>query len=92
MSTTPSSQRNHPGLPYAVGAVLLHLKSARHYQVVCGPRECCIEAGRVPAYAYRLAGPAGSADPMLWIRPATEMEDGRFVPVMPGPGDSHGPC
>lgn len=69
------------GRPFAVGAVLLHVRSGRRYEVLWGPDQCCIEAGRVPAYAYHLHGPAGLADPMVWIRPAAEMEDGRFVPV-----------
>lgn len=75
--------------PFAVGAVLLHRKSGRRYQVVLGPDQCCIEAGRVPAYAYRLEGAAGQGDPLVWIRPASEMEDGRFVPVDPANDGAH---
>jgi hypothetical protein len=67
--------------PFPVGTVLLHCKSGRHYEVLLGPAECSIEAGRVPAYAYRLHAAAGTGDPMVWVRPACEMEDGRFVPV-----------
>lgn len=79
-----------PGPPFAIGAVMLHVRSGRCYEVLWGPAHCCIEAGRVPAYAYRLHGPAGLADPMVWIRPAAEMEDGRFVPVSSGGADGEG--
>jgi hypothetical protein len=72
---------------FAIGAVLLHVRSGRRYEVLWGPGQCCIEAGRTPAYAYRLHGPAGLADPMVWIRPAAEMEDGRFVPAPGGACD-----
>jgi len=75
-----------PASHFAVGAVLLHRKSARRYQVLHGPDLCCIEAGRVPAYAYRLHAPEGAGDPMVWVRPAAEMEDGRFVVVAQATG------
>ena len=75
---------------FPVGAVLLHVRSGRRYEVLWGPGQCCIEADRTPAYAYRLHGPAGLADPMVWIRPAAEMEDGRFVPVSGGTSDGEG--
>lgn len=44
------------------------------YVVVHTPDECRIEAGNVPAYMYR---PLGELEP-LWVRPQSEMEDGRF--------------
>ena len=75
---------------FAIGAVLLHVRSGRRYEVLWGPGQCCIEADRSPAYAYRLHGPAGLTDPMVWIRPAAEMEDGRFVPVPGGACDGEG--
>ncbi len=70
-----------PDRAFAVGALLLHRKTGRRYEVLWGPQHCCIEAGRVPAYAYRLYAHAADADadPTVWVRPAAEMEDGRFV-------------
>jgi hypothetical protein len=64
---------------FKTGDVLRHLKTDRLYQVLLGPDVCCIEADRAPAYAYRLEMDATAADPTVWIRPAVEMEDGRFV-------------
>ena len=62
---------------FQTGDVLLHHKTGRRYEVLMGPDVCRIEADRAPAYAYRLAG-AGATDPTVWVRPAAEMEDGRF--------------
>ena len=59
--------------------VLLHLKTGRRYLVLIGPDVCRIEADRSPAYAYRLADAQAAADRTVWIRPAAEMEDGRFA-------------
>ncbi len=69
--------------------MVLHVRSARHYQIVFGPQRCCLEAGRVPAYAYRLHVPGSGGDPMVWVRNAAEMEDGRFERVLPDPGGHH---
>jgi len=56
-------------------AVVRH-RNGTEYIVVQTPNTCRIEAGNVPAYAYKekLYGP----DNKFWIRPQTEMEDGRF--------------
>lgn len=68
-------------MPFHPGQVLLHRKTARRYQVLLAPDVCRLEADRSPAYAYRLHGEAGLADPTVWVRCASEMEDGRFEPV-----------
>lgn len=64
------------------GAVVRH-RNGTEYLIEATPRICRIEAGAVPAYAYkeRMYRPGGR----LWVRPQTEMEDGRFVLVDGGP-------
>lgn len=63
-------------------AVVRH-RNGTEYLIVATPRDCRIEAGAVPAYAYkeRMYRPGGR----LWVRPQAEMEDGRFVLVDGGP-------
>lgn len=58
-------------------AVVRH-RNGTEYIVVQTPDTCRIEAGDVPAYAYRENGPQIWTRPQIWIRPQTEMEDGRF--------------
>ncbi len=56
---------------FSAGDHLRHRKGGL-YVVEITPDQCRIEAGAVPAYVYR------AADGLRWVRPQTEMEDGRF--------------
>lgn len=65
------------------GSLVRHRKGTE-YRVEATPLTCRIEAGAVPAYAYRECRPGAR----LWVRPQAEMEDGRFVLVRKGAVDS----
>ena len=62
---------------YREGDKLLHVRSGKAC-VVLGA--CYIEKNAVPAYMYHEAGQM-----VLFVRPQSEMEDGRFTPVIPRP-------
>ena len=68
-----------PPMKFQPQDVLLHVKTQRRYQVLFGPDVCRLEADGAPAYAYRLHAATHAADPTIWVRVASEMEDGRFV-------------
>lgn len=55
--------------------IVRHVKTGNLYYIVATPDTCRIEADNSEAYAYEeLAG----QDKKLWVRPKSEMEDGRF--------------
>lgn len=54
------------------GNLVRHVKSGNEYTVLLTPDTTKIEADATPAYAY-------SDGEATWIRPQSEMEDGRFV-------------
>lgn len=49
------------------------------YQVLNTPDLCAIEATVEPAYIYAETGDILDGFPEIWIRPQSEMEDGRFT-------------
>lgn len=53
------------------GMEVRHVKSGRHYTVVC---EAMIEATLMPVVVYR-----AESDQTIWVRPTEEFCDGRFV-------------
>ena len=86
MSEQPLAEpvaRARPAMRFQTGAVVLHLKTGRRYQILMGPDVCRIEADRSPAYAYRLEDALADGDATVWVRPAAEMEDGRFAVCAP---------
>lgn len=62
---------------------IVHVKTGKHYGIVGTPDQYRIEATNQPAYAYReyitLANGEIETGKRVWVRPQTEMEDGRFV-------------
>lgn len=60
---------------FEVGDVIKHLKTGSSYLVTGTPARLVIEATMEPAYTYRQAN---GNDDRIWVRPQTEMEDGRF--------------
>lgn len=64
---------------YPRGSIVRHRKTKRRYRVVSDPEICRIEATDTPAYAYELE--ENHLDQRIWIRPQSEMEDGRFAIV-----------
>lgn len=63
--------------PFPVGSKLVHKKSGGHYRLLAYGR---IEATLEPCATYSSIPPEGSEDPVLtWVRPLSEMFDGRFV-------------
>lgn len=63
-------------MKFQVGDTVVHRKGGR-YVIHIGPDRLKIEATNEPAYCYAPEG-AGVND-THWIRPQTEMEDGRFT-------------
>lgn len=59
---------------FAIGSRVKHVKTGNFYRIIYTPDEARIESGAVPAYIY-------SDTVCLWVRPQSEMEDGRFVAV-----------
>ncbi len=57
---------------FHVGDLVLHKKTGNVYTVIDIPTNVRIEAGNVPAYVYR------AITLQSWVRPQSEMEDGRF--------------
>lgn len=54
-----------------------HVKTGGVYRIVAPPTILRIEATNAPAYAYRKEDESSG---IVWVRPQSEMEDGRFVP------------
>jgi len=69
-ATNYPSSKSHP-FRFAVGTRLRHVKSGGNY-VILG--FATIEATLTPAYVYRSLQTNDD-----WVRPQSEMEDGRFV-------------
>ena len=75
---------NHPRAEYSHhigdrpsdGEIYRHIKTGRLYQVVCLG---LIESDQVMAVVYR-----SLVDDVVWIRPLTEFNDGRFEFVKKG--------
>lgn len=65
-------------------SIVRHTKGTE-YIVIETPVTCRIERGNVPAYAYRERYYVQDGGNKLWVRPKSEMEDGRFVMVDSGP-------
>lgn len=57
------------------GQRVRHVATGRVYRIVDLPARCRIEATGAPAYSYCLAF---EPEITLWVRPQSEMEDGRF--------------
>ena len=58
--------------------VLLHKKTQRRYRILIAADTCRLEADGAPAYVYSLEDSGLVSDPTVWVRIASEMEDGRF--------------
>lgn len=63
-------------MKFHVGSRVLHVRSGKEYLIMEGPARLRIEDGAVPAYMYRPYW--FTEDGTIWVRPAMEMEDGRF--------------
>lgn len=66
------------------GSVVRHRKGTE-YVIVETPQVCRIEAGNIPAYAYRERHYDPTGGNRMWVRPQAEMEDGRFDMIDGGP-------
>jgi len=55
---------------------VVHVKTEKLYEILSTPDKCFIENGAVPAYAYTSL--EEGINPRIWVRPQSEMEDGRF--------------
>lgn len=64
------------------GSVVRH-RNGTEYIIHETPDQCRIEAENTPAYAYKARW--YTSDNRLWVRPQSEMEDGRFVMTDGGP-------
>ncbi len=62
------------------GERIRHTTTGAVYRIVDLPSRCRIAAPAEPAYSYCLAR---DPDITLWVRPQTEVEDGRFESVQP---------
>ena len=69
------------GMKFEIDDVLVHRKTGRRYRILIGADLCRLEASGEPAYAYRLDDAQAVGDLTVWVRVASEMEDGRFEPV-----------
>jgi hypothetical protein len=68
--------------------LVTHRKTENVYMVVLGPQDgVALEATGEPAYVYQRFFKV--EDPRLWVRSATEMEDGRFEFKQ---NSTHGAC
>lgn len=63
---------------FPLGSLVRHVKTGNQYIIAATPNVMVIEKDMVPAYAYREKW-AGSH---CFVRPQTEMEDGRFEKVI----------
>jgi len=66
------------GVKFFPGDKIINVASLIQYLVVMAPDKVKIEATNEPAYLYT---PLDVPPYIWWVRPATEMEDGRFVRV-----------
>jgi hypothetical protein len=64
---------------FIAGDVLVHQKTNRKYRVLISADVCRLEANGAPAYAYQLDDAIALGDQTIWVRAASEMEDGRFL-------------
>lgn len=62
----------HP--KFEAGSIVKHLKSGNLYLILHS--NCFIEASLTPAYVYK-----SFKDEIVWVRPYSEFEDGRFTLV-----------
>lgn len=58
---------------FGLGQIIKHIKSGGEYIVRGLPDKYRIESSNAPAYAYE-----SLEDGVVWVRPQSEMEDGRF--------------
>ncbi len=65
-------------MKFSVGDVLSHKKTGRHYRILVAADVCRLEADGAAAYAYTLKDAEVLGDRTIWVRVASEMEDGRF--------------
>lgn len=63
---------------FTINQKILHVKTGNIYTIKGLPAHYRIEATNVPAYAYL---DEYESEDKIWIRPQTEMEDGRFESV-----------
>jgi hypothetical protein len=63
--------KRYPSFP--IGAKVLHIRSGKTYEILSTPDIVRIESVNIPAYAYK-----AKHDTIIWVRPQSEMEDGRF--------------
>lgn len=59
----------------SVGTQWIHARTGRRYTVLA---EAKVEATQAPVIVYQGTGPATGE---VWVRPRSEFQDGRFVPV-----------
>lgn len=62
---------------FKLGTKLIHVKSGNVYHVLMTPDMCKLESDATPVYVYGKVLPSGNQE--IWVRPQTEMEDGRFI-------------
>lgn len=58
---------------FHVDTLVTHIATGNTYRITGCPDVLFIERGAIPAYAYI------GTDNRVWVRPRSEMEDGRFV-------------
>lgn len=63
-------------MKFQMKQVVRHERTGREYTIVGTPDRLRLEVACRPAYAYT----QGEGE-LIWIRPQSQMEDGRFVPV-----------
>ncbi|MBA8886102.1 hypothetical protein FHW12_000293 [Dokdonella fugitiva] len=84
MNSKSTNNESPAALSFARDDIVLHKKTQHTYRVL---GRCIIEATLADCYMYR------GSDGRTWIRPAAEMEDGRFVLIestAPGASESRG--
>jgi len=62
---------------FAIADDVVHLRSGGVYVIIGTPDVYRVESTNEPAYAYL------AKDGTVWVRPQTEMEDGRFELIPP---------
>ena len=68
----------NPTAMFILGDIVHHNKSGNDYLILMTPDRLLIEATKEPAYVYRRFD---GDDTRYWVRPQSEMEDGRFTLV-----------